>query len=309
VVAPGKDGNYTDVTLGYFNIEGYLSDRMYLGCVVGPYANRIAKGRFTIDGMDYQLETNNGPNSLHSGKDAISAKIWKADQEGNVVTMVYEANDMEAGFPGKKTFTAIYTLTADNRLELRMKAVTDKKTFINLTNHAYFNLSGEGAGPVTDHIIQIFADEITPVDSTLIPSGEFMKVENTPFDFREPVRIGDGIDKTSNQQILFGKGYDHNWVLSGENDTVKLAVRLVDPVSKRTLELYTDLPGIQFYSGNFMDGSVTGKSGKAYNYRNALALEPQFFPDSPNHVNFPSTLLEPGKVFDHIIIYSFKIAE
>jgi aldose 1-epimerase len=309
VITPDKDGNYADITLGYKDIRGYLTDNMNLGCIVGPYANRIAKGLFQVDGVSYQLEINNGVNTLHSGKNAFSKKVWNAVQEGNTVTMVYEASDLEAGFPGNIKATAVYTLTPDNKLELRISAVSDKKTVINLTNHAYFNLNGEGSGSILGHQIQILADDITPVDSALIPTGEFMPVENTPFDLRNPVLIGDGIDKIENQQIAFGNGYDHNWVLNNKTGQSALAARLIDPVSKRVMELSTNQPGLQFYSGNFMNGKVSGKSGKLYNFRNALALEPQFFPDSPNHPNFPSTTLEPGKTYEHVSVYSFGLEE
>jgi aldose 1-epimerase len=307
VITPDKDDKYADITLGYMDIKGYLTDSMNLGCIVGPFANRIGKGKFSIDGKEFQLELNNGANTLHSGKNAFSKKIWTASQQGNSVTMVYDAPDLEAGFPGNIKATAVYTLTPDNKLELKITAETDKKTVINLTNHAYFNLGGEGSGSILGHLIQILADGITPVDSGLIPTGEIMPVENTPFDLRNPVLIGEGIDKTENQQIKLGKGYDHNWVLNNMSGKLALAVRLVDPVSKRFLELSTNQPGIQFYSGNFMSGLVTGKSGKKYNFRNALALEPQFFPDSPNHSNFPSTILEPGKLYEHLTVYSFGV--
>ena len=309
VITPDKNGNYADITLGYKSIKDYFTDKMNLGCIVGPYANRISKGLFTIDGTKYQLEINNGVNTLHSGKNSFSKKVWTSKQNGNTVTMVYEAADLEAGFPGNIKVTAVYTLTPDNRLELRISAETDKKTVINLTNHAYFNLSGEGSGSILGHQIQILADFITPVDSTLIPTGEFMPVENTPFDLRTQVFIGDGIDKNENQQIRYGNGYDHNWVLTNKTGKLAQAVRLADPVSKRILEISTNQPGMQLYTGNFMNGTVTGKSGKQYNYRNALALEPQFFPDSPNHDNFPSTILEPGKTYEHITVYSFGLME
>jgi len=309
VIAPDKDGNYADVTLGYSNINGYLTDNMNLGCIVGPYANRIAKGLFELDGVKYQLQKNDGENCLHSGKNAISKKVWKATKQKHSVTMVYEATDMEAGFPGNIKATAVYTLTPDNKLELKITAQTDKKTVINLTNHAYFNLGGEGSGSILGHQIQIFADAITPIDSTLIPTGELMPVENTPFDLRNPVLIGDGINKTENKQIFYGNGYDHNWVLNSKSGELAFAVRLTDPVSKRVLEVSTNQPGMQFYSGNFISGKVTGKSGKLYNFRNALALEPQFFPDSPNQPAFPSTILEPGKLYEHLTVYSFSVSQ
>jgi aldose 1-epimerase len=308
VITPDKDGNYADVTLGYKDISGYLTDNMNLGCIVGPYANRICCGKFAIDGVSYQLECNdNKINCLHSGKNSFSKKVWTATQDGNTVTMVYNAPDLEAGFPGNITAKAVYTLTPENQLELRITAVTDKKTVINLTNHAYFNLGGEGTGSILGHQIQILANEITPVDSLLIPTGELMPVEGTPFDLRNPVAIGEGIDKKENQQIRLGNGYDHNWVLINKSGKLALASRLVDPVSKRYMELSTNQPGLQFYSGNFMNGRVSGKSGKIYNFRNALALEPQFFPDSPNKPQFPSTLLEPGKLYEHITVYSFGV--
>lgn len=309
VITPDKDGNYADITLGYKNIQGYLTDSMNLGCIVGPYANRIAKGKFNIDGTEFQLELNDGPNTLHSGKNAFSKKVWSAVQDGNKVTMEYNAPDMEAGFPGNIKVTAIYTLTSGNKLELKINAVSDKKTFINLTNHAYFNLTGEGTGSILGHEIMIAADAITPVDSTLIPTGELMPVENTPFDLRNSVKIGNGIDKTENQQIAFGRGYDHNWVLNKNEVEPSLAAVLFDPSTLRYMELSTNQPGLQFYSGNFMNGKVVGKSGKTYNFRNALALEPQFFPNSPNQPNFPSTLLEPGKTYEHITVYAFGVRE
>ena len=310
VITPDKDGNYADIALGYNDIGGYLTDNMNQGCIVGPFANRIGKGLFTIDGVSYQLELNdNGINTLHSGKNAFSKKVWTATQEGNTVTMVYEAPDMEAGFPGNIIATAVYTLTPDNKLELVITATTDKKTYVSLTNHAYFNLSGEGSGSILGHQIQILADAITPVDSALIPTGVLMPVENTPFDLRNPVLIGDGIDNTDHQQIVYGNGYDHNWVLNNKSGQLALAARLVDPVSKRYMELSTNQPGLQFYSGNFMNGTVTGKSGKLYNFRNALAMEPQFFPDSPNQPAFPSALLEPGKTYEHITVYGFGVEE
>ena len=310
VITPDKYGNYADITLGYKNIQGYLTDNMNLGCIVGPFANRIGKGTFTVDGKTYQLELNdNGINTLHSGKNAISKKIWTATQDGNKVTMSYDAPDMEAGFPGNIKVTAVYTLTAENRLELKITATSDKNTFINLTNHAYFNLGGEGSGPITSHKIQILADNITPVDSALIPTGELLPVSSTPFDLRNPVVIGQGIDQKENQQIVFGNGYDHNWVLNNYTGLTQKVAVLSDSVSGRFMELSTNQPGLQFYSGNFMNGTVTGKAGKPYNFRNALALEPQFFPDSPNQTKFPSTLLEPGKIYEHISIYSFGVSE
>ncbi len=223
--------------------------------------------------------------------------------------MIYKAKELEAGFPGEITATAVYTLTPENKLELLITAQTDKKTVVNLTNHAYFNLAGEGSGTVLNHQILIYADSITPVDSLLIPTGELSAVENTPFDFRTSHVIGERINNREDQQILLGNGYDHNWVLNNKTGELSLASKLEDPESKRFLELYTNQPGLQFYSGNFMNGRVTGKSGKIYNFRDALALEPQFFPDSPNKAGFPSAILEPGELYKHLTVYYFGLME
>jgi len=306
VITPDKMGNYADVALGFKDINSYLNDPINSGCIIGPYANRIAKGKFSIDGVIYQLELNNGPNCLHSGSQAFSKKVWKAEQNENSVTMVYEAPDLEAGFPGNITATAVYTLTADNKLEMKITATSDRKTVINLTNHLYFNLGGEGSGSITEHIIQIISDQIVPVDSNMIPAGVFMPVDNTPFDLRQPVLISAGINKTENIQLSLGRGYDHSWVLNN-NGVLSLAAVLTDPVSGRVMELSTNQPGIQLYTGNFMNGKGIGKSGRPYNFREGLALEPQFFADSPNQPNFPSTILEPGKTYEHKTVYSFGL--
>jgi aldose 1-epimerase len=231
--------------------------------------------------------------------------VWDAVQEGNKLTLNYSSKDMEEGYPGKLDVTLVYTLTAENELKIDFSAVTDKKTVLNLTNHAYYNLKGEGSGDILGHTLEIFADKITPVDASLIPTGKMMNVENTPFDFRKPKRIGENINDTLVEQIRFGKGFDHNWVLNKTNDSLSLAARLSEAESGRTIEVWTTDPAIQFYSGNFMNGATIGKSGKAYKFRNAVAMEPQHYPDSPNHPEFPSVLLTPGKKYHHLIVVKF----
>jgi aldose 1-epimerase len=309
IITPDKAGNYADILLGYNSIEGYLNDKIFSACVVGPFANRIAKGKFIIDDMTYTLLINDGENHLHSGPDGFHKEIYDAVQEGNKVTMTLSVPDMKTGFPGNKLVTVIYELLPDNRFRMKLQMRSDKKTLANLTNHAYWNLSGEGSESILEHLIQIHADSMTPVYKDLIPTGEILSVENTPFDLRSMTPVGKMINDTSNIQIRFGGGYDHNFVLSKETGTLGKAAHVIDPVSRRSLEVYTNQPGIQFYSSNFMDGSATGKSGKPYKYRSALALEPQKYPDSPNHINFPSPILEPGQVYEHIIEYVFGVEE
>jgi len=309
IITPDKDGNFADILPGYKDLNGYLNDAMFSGCIVGPFANRIAGGTFMIDGIQYNLLINDGVNHLHSCPDGFHKEVFDANKEGNKVIMTLHVPDMKTGFPGNKEVTVIYELLSDNRFRMTIRMISDKKTLSNITNHAYFNLAGEGSETVLDHLIRIHADSITPIDQDLIPTGEIMPVSGTPLDLRELTPVGKMINETGNMQIRFGNGYDHNWVLSKETGILGIAASLVDPVSKRFLEVYTNQPGIQFYTGNFLDGSVTGKSGKPYKYRCALALEPQKFPDSPNHPNFPSAILEPGQVYEHIIEYIFGIQE
>jgi aldose 1-epimerase len=306
IITPDKDRKYADVLLGYNRIDSYLTDRMLQGCIVGPYAHLIAKGKFSIDGIAYQLDVKNGGNNVHSRPDGFYKEVFDAEQEGNRVTMIARVPDMKSGFPGNRIVTAIYELLPNDTLKLSLSMTTDKKTICNMTNHAYFNLAGEGTTDVLNHLIQIFADSITPYYQGYIPTGEIVTVENTPFDFGKPLPIGKRIN-ADNDLIRYGKGYDHNFVLSKKPGETGIAVRLSEPVSKRFLEIYTNQPGIQFYTGNYMDGTVIGKSGKPYNYRYGVALEPQKYPDSPNHPNFPSPILEPGKVYCHIIKYAFGV--
>jgi aldose 1-epimerase len=306
VLMPDTAGKYADIALGYKNISNYLRDPMYLGCAVGRYANRIAKGSFKLDGKKYGLFINNGQNSLHGGRKGFSKVVWDAHQNANEVVFNYESADMEEGYPGKMSVSIRYFLTDTNTLGIEYKATTDKKTVLNLTNHAYFNLGGEGSGDILAHQMLINASRFLPVDTNLIPTGVLQPVENTPMDFRKPTAIGSRINDTYNQ-LVAGKGYDHCWVIeaSGKAEVPALAARVFDPVSGRGLELWTTEPGVQFYSGNFMDGKVSGKSGKAYQFRNALALEPQHYPDSPNQPAFPTTILKPGEEYHQLSMFYF----
>ncbi len=308
VITPDSAGNRADITLGYRTFDEYLNDNMYLGCLVGRFANRIAKGKFTLDGVTYNLYLNNGQNTLHGGLKGFDKQVWDSRQSGDTVFFSYLSKDGEEGYPGNLEVKVFYTLTDDNHLLLDMQAETDKKTIINLTNHAYFNLNGEGTGDILSHDLMLVADAITPIDSTLIPTGELMSVENTPFDFRKPFSIGARINEP-HQQLVYGKGYDHNWVLSKVPGTLGLAARLHSPSTGRILEIWTTQPGIQFYSGNFMDGTAKGKSGGIYAFRNGLALEPHHFPDSPNQKNFPSVVLNPGEKFHETIEYVFAVGK
>ncbi len=307
IQVPDRDGNFADVALGYDSVEGYINaiDRPYFGCVAGRYANRIAKGKFTLDGVDYELATNNGENHLHGGNMGFDKVVWAARVIENGVELTYLAKDGEEGYPGNLQITVIYTLTDDNEIVMNYKAVTDKATPINLTNHTYFNLAGEGSGTITDHVLRINASRFTPVDDGLIPTGELRQVDGTPFDFREPKAISQDLN-ADNEQLKIGKGYDHNWVLGREGDGLEVAAVLYDPNSGRVLEVITEEPAIQFYGGNFLDGRLTGKSGKAYNHRNGMCLETQHNPDSPNRPEWPSSILRPGEEYNTTTVYKFS---
>jgi aldose 1-epimerase len=305
VLTKDKSGKYDDITLGYNTLKGYQADNMFLGATVGRYANRIAKASFKLDGKSYKLAVNNGVNALHGGIRGFNKVVWDAVQTGNSLTLKYSSADMEEGYPGKLDVTLIYTLTDKNELQIDFSAVTDKKTVINLTNHAYYNLKGEGSGDILGHTLQINADKITPVDNSLIPTGKLMDVANTPFDFRAAKLIGKGINDSLNEQIRFGKGFDHNWMLNKKADSLSLAACLSETTTGRSIEVWTTDPAIQFYSGNFMNGTVKGKRGNPYNFRNAVAMEPQHYPDSPNHPEFPSVVLNPGKKYHHLIVLKF----
>jgi aldose 1-epimerase len=311
ILAPDRQGRIADVTLGYSDLKGYEGDRSYFGALVGRYANRIAKGRFTLDGKTYQLATNNGPNSLHGGPTGFQKRIWTAKviegSDGQALELTWVSRDGEEGYPGDLTARVVYSLRADGGLVLDYTATTDAPTIVNLTNHAYFNLAGEGQGTILDQLMQIEADSFTPVDATLIPTGKVVPVAGTPFDFTKPVAIGARIEDPS-EQLEAGGGYDHNFVLRGKMGELRLAARVTDPKSGRVLEVLTTEPGLQFYSGNFLDGTVVGKSGKPYLKRGAFCLEAQHFPDSPNEPAFPTVVLRPGQTYRQTTVYRLTVA-
>jgi aldose 1-epimerase len=308
ITTPDRNGRPADIVLGYETIDGYLKDSPYFGAVVGRYGNRIAKGRFTLDGRTYTLATNNGPNHLHGGLKGFDKVIWKAEPlEGrNGVAFSRRSPDGEEGYPGNLDVRITYELTDRNELVVDYHATTDKATPVNLTQHSYFNLAGEG--DILGHQLMIAADRYTPVDTTLIPTGELAPVEGTPFDFRKPTAIGARIEQ-SNEQLKNGNGYDHNWVLNRKGAGRQLAVRVVEPKTGRTLEISTTEPGVQFYTGNFLDGKITGKGGRVYQRRSAFCLETQHYPDSPNQPNFPSTILRPGQTYATQTLFAFGVAK
>ncbi|MEU7854317.1 aldose epimerase family protein [Nonomuraea sp. NPDC049141] len=309
IEVPDSGGKFADVTLGFDNLSDYVKKSPYFGSITGRYANRVAKGRFTLDGKTYRLATNDGPNHLHGGNKGFDKQVWQAHpvKRHNSVGLVltYTSPNGEEGYPGTLRTKVVYTLTDDNQLRMDYRATTSRPTIVNLTNHAYFNLRGEGNGTILGHELQINASRYTPVDKTLIPTGKIARLGGTPLDFRRPTAIGDRID-SENQQIVRGGGYDHNYVLQSHGRGLKLAARVVEPDSGRVLEVITDQPGLQFYSGNFLDGTLRGTSGRLYPKRSGFALESQHFPDSPNHENFPSTVLRPGEVYRTTTIYAFS---
>lgn len=309
VIAPDKEGNFEDIILGYDNIEGYVNDEMSLGCIVGRYANRIAKGKFILNNQEYNLTINNGENTLHGGPGGIHSKVWDVTELDQGVRFSVVSPHMEEGYPGELTVTVTYTLNDDNDIRIDYLATTTDSTYINLTNHTYWNLNGEAETKILEHELLVKADYITPVDTTLIPTGEFMDVSETPFDFREFTKIGERIDE-NHPQIVAAGGYDHNFVLDRESeDDVEKAAALYSDDTGRLLEVLTTEPGIQIYSGNFMDGTVSGKNDKPYHYRHAVALETQHFPDSPNQPDFPSTLLEPGEEYKQTTVFRLSVVE
>lgn len=308
IVVPNKNGELTDVALGYDKLESYeAKGEAFFGAIIGRYGNRIGAGKFTLDGKTYQLELNDGSNSLHGGTNGFYAKVWDVEEAtDNKLVLTYVSADGEAGYPGTLNVKVSYTLEENNGLRIDYEATTDKKTVVNLTNHTYFNLNGEGDSTILDHELMISAHAITPVNNTLIPTGELMPVEGTPFDFNKPTRIGDRIEE-DNQQLKYGKGYDHNWVLQKTKGLQTIAT-VYSPKTGIQMDVITEEPGLQFYSGNFMTGAEhNGKGGKAYPFRSALCLETQHFPDSPNHANFPSTVLKPGSTYKTTTIYKFSV--
>ena len=311
LVVPDRKGELADVVLGHEWLEEYLAGTPYFGAIVGRYGNRIAAGRFTLEGAEYALATNNGPNHLHGGERGFDKVVWNAepysnDSEAGVV-LTHVSPDGDEGYPGEVVVRVTYALTTTGDLRINYEATTDALTVVNLTHHGYWNLAGHGAGDILGHELTVHADRFTPVDEGLIPTGELRPVEGTPFDFREATAIGDRIE-ADDEQLTFGGGYDHNFVLNGWEDdgALRSAALLHDPVSGRKMEVLTTEPGLQVYTGNFLDGTETGKGGVVYENRNGLCLETQHFPDSPNQPGFPSTVLRPGETYRSTTVYRFS---
>jgi aldose 1-epimerase len=305
---PDRDGAFADVALGFETIGPYLKDSPYFGALIGRYGNRIGKGRFTLDGKDYQLATNDGENHLHGGDPGFDKVLWTATVESGGLALRYRAADGEQGYPGNLDATVVYSLTEDNEIVMRFHAVCDQPTPVNLTQHSYFNLAGAGAGDILAQEITIDADKFVPIDAGSIPLGPLAPVTGTPFDFRQPRAIGERIGQPD-KQLRHGSGYDHCWVLNkavAERGLTR-AVHVSDPASGRVLELFTQEPGVQFYSGNFLDGSLQGK-GHDYIFRSGFCIEPQHFPDSPNQPESPNTILRPGEVYETESRYRFSVA-
>ena len=306
---PDKDGNYEDVVLGYNNIDSYVNNpgERFLGAVVGPYANRIAGGTYSIDGEVYNFPQNNNGQTLHGGLKGLDMVVWDVtDVNDSSIVLNYLHADGLDGHPGNLDITMTYTLTKNNEFKVEYLAGTDKATHVNISHHSFFNLKGEGNGTINDHVLFINASHTTPVNSVLIPSGEVADVTGTPFDFRKPKTIGQDLE-VEDEQLANGAGYDHNWVLDRETENeLELAAGVYETESGRYMEVWTDQPALQFYGGNFFDGTSYGKYGKTLNYRESIALETQKYPDTPNHSNFPSTLLQPGDVYTHVCVYRFK---
>lgn len=308
LVVPDKNGKMTDVVVGFNSVEDYQkSTEPYFGATIGRYGNRIAKGKFSLDGKQYQLSINNGINTLHGGKKGFQDVVWDADQlNDSTLQLTYLSKDMEEGFPGNLTVKVTYSLTADNGFKAQYEATTDKTTVVNLTNHAFFNLNGEGSGTILNHIVQIDADKYNPIDTGFIPLGPIATVKGTPFDFTTPTAIGARISE-DNIQLKNGKGYDHNFVLNGPKvEGLNHAAKVTGDKSGIVMDVYTEEPGLQFYSGNFMLGKNTFSDGSKDDFRTAFAMETQHFPDSPNEPSYPSTVLKPGQVYKTYSIYDFS---
>ena len=303
---PDKDGNDGNVLLGYDDIKGYYNGKSYFGCVVGRFANRIANATFKLDGKEYHLPQNDGLNSLHGGVNSIDKQVWDARIMNDAIRLTTVIKDGENGYPGNVKFTVVYSLRSDNSLVIDYSASTDKTTVLNISNHAYFNLSGDPSKTIMDHEIKINADAFTPVDSMLIPTGEIKKVSGTAFDFLSFKKIGQDIDQPD-QQLIYGKGYDHNFVLN-TRDGKSPVVEVVEKISGRKMEVITNQPGVQFYTGNFLNGSEKGR-GIAYQYRSGFCLETQQFPDAPNQSNFPSTVIKPSEVWKSQTTYKFSVVK
>ena len=305
---PNKNNVSEDVVLGYNLLSDYEKSTPYFGALIGRYGNRIAKGKFSIDGKEYTLQANDGPNHLHGGVKGFDKVVWSAEVLNDVgaLKLSYLSKDMEEGYPGNLHTEVIYTLTNDNVLEVFYRATTDKKTIVNLTQHSYFNLSGDFSKPILDHIVSINANKFIPVDANLIPTGKLKDVANTPFDFREPKKIGQEIN-IEHEQLKRGLGYDHCWVLNDQNQAMRFTASAHEPNSGRLLEVFSSEPGIQLYTGNFLDGTLPNKQGGTYAYRTGFCLETQHYPDSPNQKEFPSTILKPGEVYSSKTSFKFSI--
>ena len=310
LATPDRNGKSANIALGYASLADYLGNPQYFGATVGRYANRIAKGKFTLDGHAYSVPVNNGVNSLHGGSKGFDKVLWtvgevKHEAGKASVTLSYVSPDGDMGYPGKLTATVTYTLDEQNRLSIDYRASTDKTTIVNLSNHAYWNLSGEGSGSVMDHRLTIAGDAYLPVDAGSIPTGEIRNVAGAPFDFRQAKAIGRDI-RTNDAQLLNGHGYDHNWVISKDEAAApRVVARVEDPASGRVLTLKSSKPGLQFYSGNFLDGTTVGTGGHVYRQGDAFVLEPQLYPDTPNQASFGSARLEPGHEYRNLIVYEF----
>jgi aldose 1-epimerase len=306
---PDRAGKFDDVVLGFDDIEGYEKTTTYIGSLVGRYANRIARGRFTLGGTEYKLATNNGENHLHGGVRGFDKMVWKARplnvRGGSALELTYLSRDGEEGYPGNLSVRVVYTLTDTNELRIEYYATTDKDTVINLTNHNYYNLAGQGSGDILGHVLTVNADRFTPTDAGAIPTGELRPVKGTPFDFTRPTAIGARIEQDE-EQLKLGKGYDHNFVINGRNGTLRLAARVSEPTTGRVMETWTTEPGMQLYTGNYLDGSDVGKGGKPYRHRYGFCLETQHYPDSPNRPEFPSTVLRKGARFRSTTVYKFS---
>jgi aldose 1-epimerase len=310
LLVPDRDGVPGDVVLGCDSLSGYLEGTPYFGAIVGRYGNRIARGRFLLDGVEYSLATNNGDNHLHGGSRGFDKVVWAAEpyqaESEAGLRLSYVSEDGEEGYPGRLTVTVTYALTNENELRIEYLAETDKPTVVNLTHHSYFNLAGHDSGDILGHELELAASRFTAVDSGLIPTGELRQVAGSPMDFRERLSIGARID-AADEQLRFGGGYDHNFVLDAYDGSLRFAARVYEPTSGRVMEVYTSEPGIQFYSGNFLDGSNVGKGGTPYEHRAGFCLETQHFPDSPNQPHFPSTVLRPGERYESTTIYRFSV--